>query len=163
MAAMAAMAALASGRPKSFEFGAHPVTGGRKLRPTCWATMRVESTWAISNRTTIPSFDAEHRHPRQPVAELVDPRLGASRAVLAEVPVSAERLKVHLSSHAGGTDGWTVCMHAESGGEIVEATTASMVVELADDPVVHWVQAQPCTAPHRTARFSEMEALLGGR
>lgn len=133
-------------------------TSGRTV-----ATMRVESTWAISNRTTIPSFDAEHRHPRQPVAELVDPRLGASRAVLAEVPVSAERLKVHLSSHAGGIDGWTVCMHAESGGEIVEATTASMVVELTDDPVVHWVQAQPCTAPHRTARFSEMEALLGGR
>lgn len=133
-------------------------TSGRTV-----ATMRVESTWAISNRTTIPWFDAELRHPRQPVAELVDPRLGASRSVLADVPVSAEGLRTHLSSHAGGADGWTVCMHAESGGEIVEATTASMVVELTDDPVVHWVQAQPCTVPHRTARLSEMEKLLNRR
>jgi hypothetical protein len=38
-----------------------------------------------------------------------------------------------------------------------------MVVELTDDPVVHWVQAQPCTVPHRTARLSEMEKLLNRR
>ncbi len=133
-------------------------TSGRTV-----ATMRVDSTWAISNRTTIPSFDAEHRHPRQPVTTLVDPRLGASRAVLADVPVSARALLEHLSSHAGGPDGWTVCMHAKAGGEVVEATTASMVVELTDDPVVHWVQAQPCTVPHRAARLSELESLLGRR
>ncbi|MEJ7584636.1 MAG: hypothetical protein WKF43_11250 [Acidimicrobiales bacterium] len=37
---------------------------------------------AISNRTTIAAFDQSHRHPAQPVERLVDPRLGASRAVL---------------------------------------------------------------------------------
>ena len=42
-------------------------------------------------------------------------------------------------------------------------TVTTHVVELTDDPVVHWVQAQPCTAPHRTARFSEMETLLNRR
>lgn len=132
-------------------------TSGRTV-----ATMRVDSTWAISNRTTIPWFDAEHRHPRQPVEDLVDPRLGASRAVLASGPVSAGALKAHLASHEGGPDGWTVCMHAQSGGETVEATTASMVAELTDDPVIHWAQGPPCTVPHRTARLSEMEALLAG-
>src|SRR5579871_3483624 len=39
-------------------------------------------TRAISNRTTIAAFDAAHRHPRQPVERLVDPRLAASRTVL---------------------------------------------------------------------------------
>lgn len=33
-------------------------------------------TSAVSNRTTIASFDAEHRHPRPPVATLVGRPLG---------------------------------------------------------------------------------------
>ena len=38
------------------------------------AVEAVTSTRATSNRTTIPAFDAAHRHPRQPVATLVDPK-----------------------------------------------------------------------------------------
>ncbi|MGF2075319.1 hypothetical protein, partial [Enterococcus casseliflavus] len=47
---------------------------------------------AISNRTTIPAFDATHRHPRQPVERLVDPRWRASRAVLEHEPVTVASL-----------------------------------------------------------------------
>ena len=108
-------------------------TSGRE-----WATEQVSSVRAISNRTTIPAFDAAHRHPRQPVATLVDPRLRASEAVLASPPVTVEGLKAHLRSHAGGDDGWTVCMHAG-----VEATTASMVV---DFPVAHLLLGSPCSS-----------------
>ena len=126
-------------------------------------SMRVEGTWAISNRTTIPAFDAAHRHPRQPVHLLVAPRLDASRAVLAAGPATVGQWRRHLSSHVGGADGWTVCMHALRDGEIVEATTASMIVELDADPVVHWVQGSPCTEPYRTARFGELAGLLSGR
>ena len=82
---------------------------------------------AISNRTTITSFDVAHRHPRQPVTTLVDPRLRASRAVLAQEPVTVAALESHLRSHVGGAHGWTVCMHV--GG--LETTTAAMVAELA--------------------------------
>ena len=39
----------------------------------------VERARAISNRTTIPSFDRAHRHPGQPVDKLVDPRLGGEQ------------------------------------------------------------------------------------
>ena len=133
-------------------------TSGRTV-----ATMPVTDTWAISNRTTIPGFDAAHRHPRQPVERLVDPRLDASRAVLARRPVSMDAMSAHLSAHVGGADGWTVCMHATVEGEVVEATTASMVVELCADPVVRWTQGPPCREPHREARFSEMASLLSGR
>jgi hypothetical protein len=92
-----------------------------------WEAERVGSVRAISNRTTIPSFDAAHRHPRQPVETLVDPRWHASQEVLARTPVTVADLQRHLRSHVGGDDGWTVCMHVEG----VEATTASMVAELA--------------------------------
>ncbi|HEX9260279.1 MAG TPA: C69 family dipeptidase, partial [Acidimicrobiales bacterium] len=80
-------------------------TSGRE-----WAAERVPSVRAISNRTTIPAFDAAHRHPRQPVATLVDPRLDASKAVLAQPPVTVDALKTHLRSHAQ-PNGWSVCMH----------------------------------------------------
>lgn len=160
----------------------HDTTGGARARPywssflvadprEAWvvetsgntvATMAVTDTWAISNRTTIPAFDAAHRHPRQPVDRLVDPRLGASRAVLARTPVSMDALCAHLASHDGGADGWTVCMHATVDGEVVEATTASMVVELSPDPLVRWTQGSPCTAPYREARFSDMALVLSG-
>jgi secernin len=105
-----------------------------------WEAERVTDVRAISNRTTIPSFDAAHRHPRQPVATLVDPRLDASRAVLAAGPVTVADLRAHLRSHVGSPDGWTVCMHV--GGDDPEATTASMVAELA-----------PSTSGPRPARF----------
>lgn len=125
--------------------------------------MRVERTWAISNRTTIPAFDAVHRHPRQPVERLVDPRLNASRKVLMNDPVDADALLRHMASHVGGENGWTVCMHAVDGGQLVEATTASMVVEMEPDPIVHWVQGSPCTTRYETRRFSEMAHELSGR
>ena len=37
---------------------------------SAFAVEPVERTRATSNRTTIPAFDAEHRHPRQPVERL---------------------------------------------------------------------------------------------
>jgi hypothetical protein len=115
-------------------------TSGRTV-----AIEEVVRTRAISNRTTIPSFDAEHRHPRQPVATLVDPRWQASQAVLAREPVTTEALEAHLASHVGGEDGWTVCMHVDG----VEATTAAMVVELPADgpPRARFCTGSPCTHP----------------
>ena len=111
-----------------------------------WEAMAVERVAATSNRTTLPSFDAEHRHPRQPVERLVDPRLRASCAVLAAEPVTVETLTAHLRSHAGGEDGWTICMHVTD----VEATTASMVVELPSNgpPVAHLCTGSPCTGTY---------------
>lgn len=101
------------------------------------AVESVDANRAISNRTTIAWFDAEHRHPRQPVDTLVNPRLEASNAVLAK-PVTADSLKEHLRSHAGGPDGWTVCMHAG-----VEATTAALVATLPDGPA-RFLVGSPC-------------------
>jgi hypothetical protein len=101
------------------------------------------ATRAISNRTTIPAFDEAHRHPRQPVAALVDPRLEASRSVLARGGVDVDGLKRHLRSHAGGDGGWTVCMHVEG----IEATTAAIVAELPPAParpVAHLLLGSPC-------------------
>ena len=130
-------------------------TSGREI-----ATHQVTATWAISNRTTIPAFDARHRHPLQPVELLVDPRLNASRALLAIGPLAIEGVQEHLQSHVGGRDGWTVCMHAEVNGECVEATTASMIVELSDNPTVWWAQGSPCVTPYQSARFGELADLL---
>ena len=112
-----------------------------------FAVERVESTRAISNRTTIPSFDAAHRHPKQPVETLVDPRLDASCAVLAHIPVTTEQLEAHLRSHVGGADGWTVCMHVDG----VEATTASIVAELPDGDrpaVARMLLGSPCQSDY---------------
>jgi hypothetical protein len=106
------------------------------------ATERVERVRAISNRTTIPSFDASHRHPRQPVDRYVDPRWHASRAVLAEEPVTEDALKAHLRSHVG-REGYTVCMHVPG----VEATTASAVAELGGIRPRGWfLMGSPCTS-----------------
>ena len=124
------------------------------------ATHQVTATWAISNRTTIPAFDARHRHPQQPVEQLVDPRLNASRALLAAGSLTVEGVQELLQSHVGGRDGWTVCMHAEVNGECVEATTASMIVELSDDPTVWWAQGSPCVTPYQSAGFSELADVL---
>lgn len=108
-----------------------------------WEAERVApgGTRAISNRTTIPSFDAAHRHPRQPVETLVDPRWNASRRVLADAPVTVGALKAHLRSHTAGEDGWTVCMHVDG----VETTTASVVAELGGGPA-HFLLGSPCTS-----------------
>lgn len=108
---------------------------------TTWAVERIERTRAISNRTTIPSFDAEHRHPRQPVDRLVDPRWRASQAVLAAEPVAAGALAAHLRRHVG-EDGWTVCMHVPD----VEATTAAMIAELpgSGPPRAQFLLGWPC-------------------
>ena len=125
------------------------------------ATMQVGTSWAISNRTTIPWFDETHRHPRQPVATLVDPRLDASRRVLSATPVDVGSLSAHMASHTGGDNGWTVCMHAEEGGTIVEQTTASMIAELdANDPTVWWAQGSPCVTPYESSRFSALARRL---
>jgi secernin len=119
-------------------------TSGREM-----GVEQVERTRATSNRTTIPSFDAVHRHPDQAVADLVQPRYDASCRVLAEEPVTVERLQRHLASHEGGGDGWTVCMHVELEG-IAEATTASLVAELppGERPVAHVAMGSPCRTPY---------------
>ena len=110
-----------------------------------WEAERVERTRAISNRTTIPSFDAAHRHPEQPVERLVDPRWEASKCVLASEPVTVDAVMRHLRSH-DGIDGYSVCMHVPD----VEVTTASLVVELGDDVVSHWLLGSPCEQEYVT-------------
>jgi hypothetical protein len=109
------------------------------------AVEEVARSRAVSNRTTIPSFDTEHRHPRQPVETLVDPRWRASQAVLAAEPVTTQALETHLASHVGGADGWTVCMHVEG----VESTTAAMVAELTagGPPRARFLVGSPCRTP----------------
>jgi hypothetical protein len=107
-----------------------------------FATEAVTRTRATSNRTTIAGFDDAHRHPGQPVERLVDPRLAASNAVLRREPVSVDTLAAHLRSHAGGEDGYTICMHVPD----VEATRASIVAELPrTGPPVAWMgTGSPC-------------------
>jgi hypothetical protein len=123
-------------------------TSGRTV-----AVERVDEAAAISNRTTIADFDREHRHPRQPVADLVDPRLAASRAVLDRRPVTIDGLSAHLRSHDScAVEGWSVCMHAcDAAGRLVETTTASMIAELrADGPPRAWVlEGHPCEQSYR--------------
>jgi hypothetical protein len=105
-----------------------------------WASERVGRTRATSNRTTIFEFDTAHRHPRQPVATLVDPRWSASQRLLAAEPVSLSDTKRHLRSHVG-EQGYTVCMHADE-----QATTASMIAELPNEgrPVANVLLGFPC-------------------
>lgn len=112
---------------------------------------------AISNRTTIAAFDAEHRHPRQPVERVVDPRLAASERVLKGRPVTVGALQAHLASHDGGADGWTVCMHVDEPGH-AEATTAAMVAELpaTGSPVVHHLAGWPCQGTWHTTRLVDL-------
>ena len=95
-----------------------------------WAVEAVTDVRAISNRTSDAYFDDAHRHPRQPVERLVDPRWNASKRVLAERPVTHASLEAHLRSHdSGGDPGWSVCMHVDG----VERTTASMIASLRPD------------------------------
>jgi len=102
----------------------------------------VERTRTTSNRTTIPAFDAAHRHPRQPVERLVDGRLAASEAFLAYEPITVGGVMDHLRAHVGGEDGYTICMHAGD----VEVTQGSMIAELPlDGPPRAWfLTGSPC-------------------
>jgi secernin len=130
-------------------------TSGRQ-----WASESVTDVRAISNRTTIPAFDARHRHPRQPVESLVDPRWRASQAVLAAVPVDRVAVEAHLRSQVverdgrpTGNDGWTVCMHVDG----VEETTASMIAELpaGADPRAWFLVGHPCRRVYLPVSFTE--------
>lgn len=121
---------------------------------TEWAVEQVAEVRAISNRTSIPSFDAAHRHPRQPVDRLVDPRLHASQRVLARRPVTVAELQAHLRSHDScGDAGWSVCMHVDG----VEATTASMIAALRPDgaPLLWALTGSPCAGEYRPFGFDD--------
>lgn len=111
------------------------------------AVERVVDTRAISNRTTIASFD-RWRHPRQPVSTLVDPRLEGSRRFLSTGQVTVDAMRDFLASHDQGDDGWDVCMHVAG----VERTTASMVVEIPTGrtPKVSFALGNPCSEPWNT-------------
>jgi hypothetical protein len=123
-------------------------TSGRE-----WASERVTSARAISNRTTIPGFDATHRHPRQPVETLVNPRWESSKALLATERIERGAVERHLRSHDQSPDGWNVCMHTER-----EATTASMIAELRPDrPAVAWMLVGwPCRTDYRRYDLAEL-------
>lgn len=128
-------------------------TSGRR-----WATERVVDARAISNRTTIPEFDASYRHPRQPVERLVDPRWHASQHALAQRPVTVAALQRHLRSHDSCAEpGWSVCMHVPG----VEQTTASMVVELPPHaPFTAWMlTGSPCENDYVAYRPNSPEYL----
>lgn len=114
---------------------------------------------AISNRTTIPRFAADHGHPRQAVGAMVQPRLDASCRVLADRPVTAEALMGHLASHDGGAGGWTVCMHVDD-PDHAEATTSSMVAELpvGGPPVAHLLLGSPCQGAYQRVLVTATDA-----
>jgi hypothetical protein len=119
-----------------------------------WAVEAVTDVRAISNRTTVPSFDATHRHPRQPVDRLVDPRWHASQRVLAQRPVTPAAIEQHLRSHDScGEPGWSVCMHVDG----VERTTASLIASLAPDgrSVLHVCTGNPCEHAYTAFSFAE--------
>jgi len=108
-----------------------------------WQSQPIEVVAAMSNRTCIASFDADHRHPSQPVERLIDPRLAASRDVLAQRPVTFAAVAAHLRSHDSCVEpGWSVCMHVGDD----EATTASMIVSLpvGGPPTAHMLTGSPC-------------------
>jgi len=128
-------------------------TSGRE-----WAVERVTDVRAISNRTTIADFDATHRHPRQPVERLVDPRLAASRRTLAARPVTVEAVQEHLRSHDScGDPGWSVCMHVPD----IECTTASMIVALRPDgaSTIWALSGSPCEHEYVECSFADAATL----
>jgi hypothetical protein len=124
-----------------------------------WAVEEVADVRAISNRTTIPAFDAEHRHPRQPVDRLVDPRWHASQRALANRHVTISGLQEHLRSHDScGDPGWSVCMHVEG----VECTTASMIAALRPDggSTLWALTGNPCRFEYTEFGFADAAALV---
>ena len=117
-------------------------TSGRE-----WALERVQRVRAISNRTTIPAFDAAHRDLAMPTEVVTDPRLRASQAVLAADPVTVCALRAHLRDHTSGDGGFSVCMHVPD----YMATTAALIAELpgpfpSGRPLAHVCLGQPCTS-----------------
>ena len=119
---------------------------------TKWSAVPVAPTAAMSNRTCIPDFDAAHRHPGQPVERLIDPRLNASRAVLAARPVTFAALAAHLRSHDSCVEpGWSVCMHVD----VQEATTASMISQLptVGRPTAWMLTGSPCRQEYAPFRL----------
>ena len=118
-----------------------------------WAAEEVDRTRAISNRTTIPSFDAIHRSAQEAASPFVDPRWEAGREVLADRPVTDAGLRAHLRAHVGGDDGWTVCMHVDG----LEATTASVVATLRPDgpPWARFLLGSPCRSVYVPLRVGE--------
>lgn len=107
-----------------------------------WAAEEVTTTRAISNRTTIPSFDEVHRAARAGTEPFVDPRWEACTAAVGADRLTESDLRAHLRRHVGGDDGWTVCMHVEG----LEATTASLVTALPvdDAPLARFLLGSPC-------------------
>jgi len=119
-----------------------------------WALEAVTDVRAISNRTTIPGFDDAHRHPRQPVDRLVDPRWHASQRALAARPVTVDALQRHLRSHDScGDAGWSVCMHVDG----IERTTASMIAALRSDgaSTIWACTGNPCEREYTRIEFAE--------
>jgi hypothetical protein len=108
------------------------------------ATEHVTRTRAISNRLTIPAFDAAHRDPAMPT-DFTDPRLRSSEAVLAAEPVSVASVKAHQRDHRAGDHGFSVCMHVDD----LVATTAALIAELPGPftsrrPLAHVCLGSPC-------------------
>lgn len=111
---------------------------------TLTATEHVERTRAISNRLTIPAFDAAHRDPLMPT-DFADPRLEASDALLASEPLTVDMLKTHLRDHTSGDHGFSVCMHVPD----AVSTTAAIIAELPGPfpsrrPLAHACLGSPC-------------------
>ncbi len=114
---------------------------------TDWEVERVQRARAISNRTTIPTFDAAHRDPAMPTGMVTDPRLRASQAVLTAASVTVSALRAHLREHTSGEGGFSVCMHVPD----YMATTAALIAELpgpfaSGRPLAHVCLGQPCTS-----------------
>ncbi len=96
-----------------------------------WLAEPIAETGALSNRTSIESFDAAHRHPRQPVETLVNPRLVCSTEALRDRPVTFDALAEWQRSHTAhpAAPGWSVCMHVTDQGH-AQRTTAAFIAEL---------------------------------
>ena len=123
-----------------------------------WADEQVQDARAISNRTSVAGFDAQHRHPRQQVEAYVEPRLRASEAVLATRPVTVDAAQRHLRSHDScGDAGWSVCMHVPE----VQVTTSSMIVALRPAvPAEVWAATgSPCAADYTRFTLDEAPSL----
>lgn len=118
-----------------------------------WAVEQVERTRAISNRTSIESFDTLHRSARLGTEPFVDPRWDACSAAVTDGPVTDAGLRAHLRRHVGGDDGWTVCMHVDG----LEATTASVVASLPGDgpPLARFLLGFPCRSVYVPLRVGE--------
>lgn len=119
-----------------------------------WAVEEVLDTEAISNRTSIPAFDAEHRHPRQPVMTRIDPRRACSLRALMDRPVTIDVLDRWQRTHDHHPDapGWSVCMHVTEPGH-EQRTTAAFIAELPSpgttvrQPARLWVTlGSPCVS-----------------